>query len=155
MAFSRVFVVFMVIVTIVPKFNSAKEFIVGDDSGWTINFDYKAWAEGKDFQVGDTLVFNYPVGVHNVFRVNGTDFQNCSKPPLSEALRSGNDKIVLATPGRKWYICGVAKHCENANQKLFINVLPQTQSPGAAPAPSPIYTKFHSSRASKRPFIFW
>ncbi|KAE8056483.1 hypothetical protein FH972_013254 [Carpinus fangiana] len=49
-------------------------------------------------------------------------------------LISGNDVITLATAGRKWYICGVAKHCENGNQKLAITVLPQTVSP----APSPI-----------------
>ena len=23
--------------------------------GWTINFDYQAWAQGKEFHVGDTL----------------------------------------------------------------------------------------------------
>jgi hypothetical protein len=42
--------------------------------------------------------------------------------------------ITLAIPGKKWYICGVAKHCEVKNQKLVITVLPQTVSP----APSPI-----------------
>jgi hypothetical protein len=49
-------------------------------------------------------------------------------------LTSGNDVITLATPGRKWYICGVAKHCEAGNQKLVITVLLQT----IAPAPSPV-----------------
>jgi hypothetical protein len=52
----------------------------------------------------------------------------------TEALISGNDVITLATAGRKWYICGAAKHCENGNQKLAITVLPQIVSP----APSPV-----------------
>ena len=34
---------------------SAKVFIVGDDKGWTLNFDYHAWAYGKQFVVGDKL----------------------------------------------------------------------------------------------------
>ena len=58
-----------------------------------------------------------------MFRVNGTGFQNCVRPPVSEALTTGYDTIVLATPGRKWYICGVGKHCEYG-MKLFIIVLP-------------------------------
>ncbi|KAF9612710.1 hypothetical protein IFM89_003252, partial [Coptis chinensis] len=65
-------------------FAHAKEFVVGDEKGWTIGFDYQAGPAGKNFQVGDTLG--------------------------SEALTTGNDVIMLATPGRKWYICGVGKH---------------------------------------------
>lgn len=34
---------------------SAVEFVVGDETGWTINFDYQAWAQGKEFYVGDKL----------------------------------------------------------------------------------------------------
>ena len=31
------------------------EFAVRDDQGWTINFDYEAWAKDKVFHVGDEL----------------------------------------------------------------------------------------------------
>ncbi|KAM7529908.1 hypothetical protein LguiB_033318 [Lonicera macranthoides] len=120
---------------------SAKDFMVGDDKGWTTNFDYSVWAKGKDFRVGDRLVFQYPVGAHNVFKVNGTGFQNCIKPPLSEALTSGKDMIVLASPGRKWYICGVGQHCAVAGQKLFINVNPsEWMAPSASPSQATPYT---------------
>lgn len=81
-------------------------------------------------------VFSYPAGVHNVFKVNGTGFRECIKPALSEALTSGNDTIVLATPGRKWYICGVGQHCAAGNQKLFITVNPMAMSPSIAPSQS-------------------
>ncbi|PSS23544.1 Uclacyanin 1 like [Actinidia chinensis var. chinensis] len=134
MAFKHVFIILAIIS---PVMVSAKDFIVGDEKGWTLNFDYQAWAQGKDFRVGDRLVFKYPVGVHNVFKVNGTGFQNCIKPPLSEALTSGNDTIILATPGRKWYICGVARHCAAASMKLFINVNADSPAPTMAPSPSP------------------
>ena len=40
-------------------------------------------------------VFNYPPGAHNVFRVDGTAFQQCAPPANSEALTNGNDVINL------------------------------------------------------------
>ncbi|KAI9185421.1 hypothetical protein LWI28_007097 [Acer negundo] len=132
-------VVFALISTMIPVMTLAKEFVVGDGKGWTTNFDYQAWAEGKDFRVGDILVFNYPSGAHTVLKVNGTGFQNCIKPPASEALTSGRDEIVLTTAGRKWYICGVGTHCETAGQKLFITVQAQSSSSvSPAMAPSPV-----------------
>jgi hypothetical protein len=79
-------------------------------------------------------VFNYPEGVHNVLKVNGTGFQECAAPAGTVALTTGKDVINLATPGRKWYICGVSKHCEVGPQKLFITVMPTS----FAPSPSPI-----------------
>ncbi|KAK2983982.1 hypothetical protein RJ640_027307 [Escallonia rubra] len=128
---------FIVILAIVsPALVSAKDFIVGDDKGWTTNFDYQAWARGKDFRVGDRLVFQYPVGAHNVFKVDGTGFESCIKPALTEALTSGNDAIVLATPGRKWYICGIGQHCAAAGQKLFITVNSEWMAPSPSPSPS-------------------
>ncbi|XP_055960430.1 blue copper protein-like [Mercurialis annua] len=134
------FMIFMLIAALVPITTLGREYIVGDESGWTFNFDYQTWAQGKNFQVGDKLVFKYPVGFHNVFRVNGTGFQNCIIPPIEQALTSGNDTIALAAPGKKWYICGVAKHCENGGQKLAINVvnsqLPFFPAPTIAPSPS-------------------
>lgn len=33
----------------------ATDFVVGDDAGWKTNFDYKTWAAGKEFHVGDKL----------------------------------------------------------------------------------------------------
>lgn len=71
-----------------------------------------------------------------MFKVNGTAFQSCTIPPASEALSTGNDRIVLAIPGRKWYICGVVGHC-NAGQKLVITVQPQTLPPTLPPSPTP------------------
>ena len=78
-------------------------------------------------------MFQYPVGSHNVFKVNATGFQNCIIPPASQALTTGNDTIFLAAPGKKWYICGVGMHCESGGQKLAITV----QFPEVAPSPSP------------------
>ncbi|RVW12146.1 Blue copper protein [Vitis vinifera] len=85
----------------------ATEFAVGDDQGWTINFDYEAWAKDKVFHVGDELVlrsilihgvFNYTTGWHNVSKVNGTAFTNCTIPPTNEALSTGNEASPAPAP---------------------------------------------------------
>ncbi|XP_059448111.1 blue copper protein-like [Corylus avellana] len=134
MASAQFFNALAILAILVPSI-LATEFLVGDDKGWTINFDYQAWAKGKEFHVGDKLVFKYPKGFHNVLKVNGTGFQQCVAPTGTQPLTSGNDIITLVTPGRKWYICGAPMHCKIGNQKLVITVLPQTVSP----APSPSY----------------
>lgn len=68
-------------------------------------------------------VFKYPVGKHNVLKVDGTAFKDCAVPAnANDTLTSGNDQIELATPGNKWYICGVPKHCDGG-QKLAITVM--------------------------------
>ncbi|XP_054818129.1 blue copper protein 1a-like [Prosopis cineraria] len=134
MALSRALIVALLTATIFPTISMATDFIVGDGKGWTVGFDYQTWAANKVFHVGDKLIFEYSTGEHNVFKVNGTDFRNCTVPAASQGLTSGEDVIVLETPGRKWYLCGVGDHCQNG-QKLFVNVLPsETQ----APSPSPL-----------------
>lgn len=54
MASYKLFVVFALLAISIPSI-SAMEHIVGDDIGWTTNFDYQAWAKGKIFFVGDKL----------------------------------------------------------------------------------------------------
>ncbi|XP_061990746.1 blue copper protein 1a-like [Rosa rugosa] len=135
MASSQLFFVLAILAIVAPSI-LATDFIVGDDKGWTINVDYQAWAQGKLFVVGDNLVFNYPEGVHNVLKVNGTGFQECAAPAGTVALTSGKDVINLATTGRKWYICGVSKHCQVGPQKLFITVMPASFAPSPSPTTS-------------------
>jgi hypothetical protein len=75
------------------------------------------------------------LGAHTVVKVNGTGFQQCAIPARAgnETLTSGNDVIPLETAGNKWYICGVAKHCEVGNQKLTITVSENNSSAAFAP----------------------
>ncbi|XP_062075888.1 blue copper protein 1b-like [Humulus lupulus] len=126
----------IIIAILVPSI-SAVEYVVGDETGWTTNFDYQAWALGKEFHVGDKLVFKYPEGDHNVFKVDGAGFKQCAPPANTAALTSGNDVITLTTPGRKWYICGVSQHCQVGNQKLLITVLGDDQVASPTPTPTP------------------
>ncbi|KAG4938180.1 hypothetical protein GLYMA_16G038500v4 [Glycine max] len=110
----------------------ATDFTVGDGTGWTLDFNYTAWAQAKLFRVGDTLWFNYDKTKHNVVKVNGTEFQECSFTANNEVLSSGKDSIVLKTEGKKWYVCGVGNHCAAHQMKFVINV----EAQGPAPAPT-------------------
>ncbi|KAF6140214.1 hypothetical protein GIB67_000262 [Kingdonia uniflora] len=92
----------------------ANEVVVGDNSGWTIKFDYQVWAAGKEFHIGDKLVFKYPVGAHNVHKVNAANFQDCVAP--LEAIPLAN--IAMSEVG---------------GQKLVITVLPEVGSPAPSP----------------------
>lgn len=49
------FVAVVVVAAAVAPAAFAIDYVVGDDSGWTLNVNYTAWAEGKEFYVGDTI----------------------------------------------------------------------------------------------------
>ncbi|KAH8521822.1 hypothetical protein H0E87_002746 [Populus deltoides] len=101
MASSRMFMIIAIVAVFLPSI-LATEHVVGDKTGWRPGFDYKTWAQGKAFYVGDTLVFKYTAGAHNVLRVNGTGFQGCKAADDIVPLTTGNDVIPLSTPGKKW-----------------------------------------------------
>nr|KJB44409.1 hypothetical protein B456_007G251100 [Gossypium raimondii] len=132
MAIHRSLVIFAIVALKTPAISLATDFVVGDDDRWKLGIKYEDWAKGKQFFVGDTLVFKYNATVHNVYKVKGDNFKSCTVPS-NNSLGSftGNDTIKLATTGNKWYICGVNGHCDGG-MKLKITVLD-----GTAPAPAP------------------
>ncbi|KAK1264109.1 hypothetical protein QJS04_geneDACA009421 [Acorus gramineus] len=135
MAFPQMFAI-LAIAIILPSVVLSTKYIVGDDQGWTINFNYSKWTPGKTFRVGDSLVFNYDKDNHNVFKVNGALFKARQVPlaNTNNSLTTGNDVVPLKTAGNKWYICGAEGHCD-LGQKLVITVL-DNQSPAPAPSAS-------------------
>ncbi|XP_019172679.1 PREDICTED: basic blue protein-like [Ipomoea nil] len=141
---TKAFLIALAVIAAVAAPALGEDFIVGDDNGWkNNNFDYAAWAQSKEFHVGDRLVFKYSPGSHNVFKVDGAGFKDCKKPVGSEPFKSGNDVIELKQEGKKWYICGVGDHCSAGGMKLVINVLPAgavvgapSQPPNSPPTPS-------------------
>ncbi|WOL19952.1 blue copper protein-like [Canna indica] len=115
---------------------SAKDYTVGDSSGWTNGFDYKTWSSGITLVTGDTLTFNYAAGVHTVDQVSSTDYTACSASNALSTDGSGTTTVTLSKPGNYYYICGVASHCSNG-MKLSVSVTaPPTSSP-TTPSTSP------------------
>ncbi|XP_062224867.1 mavicyanin-like [Phragmites australis] len=123
----RVLFLAVLLVAVVPA--SAKDYTVGDSSGWKPGVDYTAWAKGKTFNVGDTLSFQYNAA-HSVVEVSEAGHGTCS---ASNPLRSYSDEsttIPLTKPGTRYFICGASGHCASG-MKLAVTV-----SGGGAPAAS-------------------
>ncbi|CAH2053453.1 unnamed protein product [Thlaspi arvense] len=97
--------------------------IVGDSSGWELLANFTSWTQGREFHVGDVLVFNYNRDQHNVMQVNSTAYADCGRDNYISLFTKGNDSIVISEVGEHWFICAVDDHCENG-QKLSIDVVP-------------------------------
>ncbi|MED6218401.1 hypothetical protein PIB30_026364 [Stylosanthes scabra] len=95
----------------------AATYKVGDAAGWSFHVDN--WPNGKHFVAGDTLVFSYAVGAHNVVLVNQAGYDGCSTPPGSAVHTSGNDQIQLVK-GMNYFICNFPGHCEGG-MKIAVN----------------------------------
>ncbi|KAG5590946.1 hypothetical protein H5410_041460 [Solanum commersonii] len=70
---------------------------VGDSSGWTFNYNYNEWTFFKQFEAGDTLVFNYDPQLHNVMQVDINDYNSCTASNPLATFNSGSDSIILVT----------------------------------------------------------
>lgn len=53
MALNALLVVAMMAAVAAPVFGA--DYVVGDEAGWKLNVNYTAWAQGKEFHVGDRL----------------------------------------------------------------------------------------------------
>ncbi|KAG5398430.1 hypothetical protein IGI04_020245 [Brassica rapa subsp. trilocularis] len=93
---------------------------VGDSSGWELLTNYTNWTQGREFHVGDVLVFNYNKDEHNVMQVNSTAYADCGRDNYISLFTNGNDSIIISEVGEHWFICAMYDHCENG-QKLSIN----------------------------------
>ncbi|KAH6768341.1 hypothetical protein C2S51_013677 [Perilla frutescens var. frutescens] len=100
----------IVLLTVLLRSNSAlaTTYTVGDASGW--KFNVAGWENGKNFKAGDTLVFKYKSGAHNVVVVDKSSYDSCSVPPNTKTYTSDNDQITLAK-GPNYFICGIPGHC--------------------------------------------
>ncbi|KAJ0594516.1 putative cupredoxin, phytocyanin [Helianthus annuus] len=76
MATSRLSIVFMLTFFVLATSIYAKEYIVGDENGWKLDFDYQTWAKDKVFYVGDTRgMLSIPV---ILFRFSTTKLGICN-----------------------------------------------------------------------------
>ncbi|KAK4746292.1 hypothetical protein SAY87_012604 [Trapa incisa] len=112
----------------------ATVYTVGDDSGWAMGTDYSAWASGKTFLVGDSLVFNYG-SLHSVDEVSSSDYTSCSAANSITSDSSGSTTIPLKTAGAHYYICGAGGHCIGG-MKLAITVKASSPAPSGSTTPA-------------------
>ncbi|KAL2331589.1 hypothetical protein Fmac_019170 [Flemingia macrophylla] len=125
----------------------AYEFVVGGQKGWSVPSDpnsnsYSQWAQKSRFQIGDSLVFNYPSGQDSVIQVNSQDYDNCNTDAYSQKFSDGHTMVKLNQSGPHYFISGNKNNCLK-NEKLVVIVLANrnnrntnTTSPSPSPSPS-------------------
>ncbi|RLN04594.1 blue copper protein-like [Panicum miliaceum] len=122
---------------------SAVTFTVGDTQGWNLGVDYDTWARGKNFSVGDTLVFNFPTGTHDVLVVSKSDYDGCNTGSAMNTIQTSPATVTLTSADNQYYICGISTHCSSGGMKLAVNVgsgsggSPSPSTPSAPGTPSP------------------
>ncbi|XP_011016865.1 PREDICTED: blue copper protein-like [Populus euphratica] len=126
--------ILVILCTVVPIL--AKDYTVGDSSGWAIGMDYSTWTSGKTFSVGDSLVFNYGGG-HTVDEVSASDYKTCTTGNAITSDSSGATTIALKTAGTHYFICGVPGHC-GSGMKVAVTVAAagSSTSPSSSGTPS-------------------
>ncbi|CAN4113010.1 unnamed protein product [Withania somnifera] len=140
--------VLVAILAVLPGNIVAVDHVVGDTMGWGIPSGgpatYANWASRRTFRVGDTLVFNFATGAHDVAKVTKSAFDSCSSTGPVTLITVGPANITLNSTGAEYFICTFGQHC-NAGQKLAINVTTASAptpspapSPATSPAPSPV-----------------
>ncbi|KAD2805733.1 hypothetical protein E3N88_39110 [Mikania micrantha] len=115
--------------------------VVGDTLGWTIApggaAAYTTWASQQSFTVGDSLVFNFMNGQHDVAEVAAAAYDPCTSTNPISLTTTSPASLTLTTAGTHYYICTFTSHCQ-AGQKLTINVsAAATTPPSVTPTPPP------------------
>ncbi|MED6121935.1 hypothetical protein PIB30_034884 [Stylosanthes scabra] len=113
--------------------------VVGDSTGWTIASGgasfYSNWASKQTFKQGDTLVFNFTNGQHNVAKVTKAAYDACNGSNAITTLTTSPATVTLNESGQHYFICAFTGHCA-AGQKLAVTVSGKASSPSPAPQPS-------------------
>ncbi|KAL6226315.1 hypothetical protein ACLB2K_000278 [Fragaria x ananassa] len=128
-------------------------YIVGEQLGWFVpgEISYSAWAYGKTFMVGDTLVFNFLNETQDVAIVTKAVFDNCTTNSTLAVYKYSPVHIILNTTGEHYFTSTYDRHCANG-QKLAINVTGKsTGTPSPCPSPSSSITPSTTPAPSKAP----
>ncbi|CAM0879054.1 unnamed protein product [Alopecurus aequalis] len=117
---------------------SAADFRVGEPGGaWDLSTDYVRWASSNKFHPGDTLIFRFQRGEHNVLEVSEADYNSCNATSPIDTFSAGLTSIALDATGTRYFICGFPGHCTTTGtggMKLKIDVLPGSSPPSPVPS---------------------
>ncbi|CAN6910074.1 unnamed protein product [Brassica oleracea var. botrytis] len=115
---------------------SAKIYKVGESKIWTAKKDgsYYEWAKRKEFQVGDSLMFEYDGNVNDITQVSSRlEYQFCNSLSPKAVYNTGHDVVTLTEPGYHFFITSNRSQCV-AGQKLVVFVV--HDHPMIPPSPS-------------------
>ncbi|KAM7250140.1 hypothetical protein ACFE04_022023 [Oxalis oulophora] len=115
---------------------TATTYQVGDSSGWDISSDLDTWPNGKTFQIGDVLIFQYSSS-DTLSEVTKPNFDSCNTSNAIKTYSSGNTTVTLTNAGEKYFISGNRLYCLGG-MKLKLNVEGAADSPVGTPQPQPV-----------------
>ncbi|CAL0325690.1 unnamed protein product [Lupinus luteus] len=131
-------IVLLTIATLLHGSIAQTRHVVGDSKGWIIPSGgaatYTTWAANKTFTLGDTLVFNFANGQHDVAKVTKSAFDACNGENAFFTLTANPTTMTLNETGEQYYICAFLGHC-SAGQKLAIKVTQKASTSTHSPAP--------------------
>ncbi|TKV92279.1 hypothetical protein SEVIR_9G154100v4 [Setaria viridis] len=107
----------------VPPPALAADHVVGG-SGWCIPPSaglYRAWADNRTFFVGDTLVFRFETGFHDVVQVGRREYEECTADDPYQIFRAGPAAVPLDSTGVRYYVCTVGNYC-SLGVRLYVTV---------------------------------
>ncbi|KAL0761198.1 hypothetical protein Bca101_077348 [Brassica carinata] len=98
-------------------------FDVGESKGWRAKHgSYHEWAKRKEFQVGDSLMFEYDGNVNDVTQVSSRlEYQFCNSLSPKAVYNTGHDVVTLTEPGYHFFITSNHSQCV-VGQKLVVFV---------------------------------
>ncbi|XP_073126554.1 stellacyanin-like [Henckelia pumila] len=129
-------IVLMVISSSVPRI-PATRYLVGDSpNGWSLEVYYESWTSGKNFTVGDTLVFMYDHLYHSVSLVRAEDYEKCTSAKAIASDNSGVTEINLYKPGPFYFISSTRLFC-NAGMRFSVDVVAESWGTDSSSTPSP------------------
>ncbi|XP_013594864.1 PREDICTED: uncharacterized protein LOC106303038 [Brassica oleracea var. oleracea] len=133
---------------------SAKIYKVGDSKGWMIakHGSYYEWTKRKEFQVGDSLMFEYDGNVNDVTQVSSRlEYQFCNSLTPKAFYNTGHDVVTLTEPGYHFFITSNRSQCL-AGQKLVVYVvhdhpmIPPDSDEWRVPEESDFYSKWSEEK---------
>ncbi|KAI7737202.1 hypothetical protein M8C21_012302 [Ambrosia artemisiifolia] len=95
---------------------AADAHVVGDSAGWNMNIS--GWGKNVRFLAGDTILFRYPKGKHNVVVLDMMACGRCYTNHGDKVYTSGDDIFTLKL-GPTCFICSFPGHCPNMSLQIF------------------------------------
>ncbi|KAK8564087.1 hypothetical protein V6N13_005705 [Hibiscus sabdariffa] len=150
MAVQRALLVCLAAAAFVFQLALAVDHTVGAPAGsWDTTTDLQTWVGSQNFLVGDRLIFMYTSN-HDVLEVTAANYASCSTGSPIATHTGGNTVIGLSAPGKRYFICGTAGHCQQG-MKIEVDTtaaagtppsgsspgVPSAESPGSSPPPPP------------------
>ncbi|KAJ9688678.1 hypothetical protein PVL29_014367 [Vitis rotundifolia] len=116
----------LIVAAVLLQGAAAATYYVGGNISWSVPTEgesaYTAWASGKDFELGDTIVFNW-TGTHTVARVSKDVYDNCTTANVlaSDTQATSPVNYTLNSTEPQYFICTIGSHC-SFGQKVTISI---------------------------------